>query len=78
LAYGLQANTFWVSSNIDSANILKGKFDAGAQYQFDLWMDVDGLTSNGDNVPGGFVIVYTDGTLDYALNAQSINSASGW
>jgi len=53
-----------ISDSISGA--LDGMFQTGS-YVFDMWIDTDSVVYNGNNVPGGMVIRYTDNSTDNAF-----------
>ena len=56
---------FYQNYTVDSTKIsylLRDEFVSNTQYIFDLWFDSDDVVYQGNNVPGGLVIYYTDGT----------------
>ena len=65
---------FWYGTDTDenklkSRGILREEFAPNTQYLFDFWVDADDSYYDAEsrNVPGGFVICYTDGTEDQTL-----------
>ena len=79
-AYRVSPVAYWSGSEATSRNICKGQFGSG-QYIFDLWIDVDDVyyDGNGRWVPGGFVVYYTDGSVDnVVIDANNTQGHSGY
>lgn len=79
-AYRISPVPYWSGDEATSKNICKGQFGSG-QYIFDLWIDVDEIyyDGNGRWVPGGFVVYYTDGSVDnVVIDANSTQGHSGY
>ncbi len=79
-AYRVSPVAYWSGNEATSKNICKGQFGSG-QYIFDLWIDVDEVyyDGNGQWVPGGFVVYYTDGSVDnVVVDANNTQGHSGY
>lgn len=79
-AYRISPVPYWSGDGATSKNICKGQFGPG-QYIFDLWIDVDEVyyDGNGQWVPGGFEVYYTDGSVDnVVVDANSTQGHSGY
>ena len=79
-AYRISPVAYWSGNDATSKNICKGQFGSG-QYIFDLWIDVDEVyySGNGQWVPGGFNVYYTDGSVDnVVVDANSTQGHSGY
>ena len=79
-AYRVSPVAYWSGNEATSKNICKGQFGSG-QYIFDLWIDVDEVyySGNGQWVPGGFNVYYTDGSVDnVVVDANSTQGHSGY
>lgn len=44
------------------SEILSNEFQPNTVYLFDMWIDSDEVVYNGNNVPGGMIVRYSDGT----------------
>ena len=55
---------FYQNYGTDDSRLLQDEFVANTQYIFDLWIDTDDVIYNGNNVPGGLSLIYTDDTSD--------------
>lgn len=55
---------FYKNISDDTSGFLQGCFLSNTSYTFDMWIDVDSVIYNGNNVSGGLSIVYSDGTSD--------------
>ena len=62
-AMAIEPNRFYHADSRDQ-EVLKDYFAPNTQYIFDMWIDSDDVVYNNNNVPGGFVIYYTDGSTD--------------
>lgn len=75
---------FWGGSETYGASnfkgCLRGCFEPNTQYQFNIWIDVDDIFYTGGNkqVPGGFSVVYTDGTKETHVRTGNISAPIGW
>lgn len=58
----VQANQFYLSGVY--THFLNGNFKANTQYVINLYIDTDSVVYNSNNVEGGLVLHYTDGTSD--------------
>lgn len=55
-------DTYFAAGDERNSKLLYNMFLPNTQYLFDLWLDTDDVIYNGNNVSGGFYIIYTDGT----------------
>lgn len=77
---------FWYGTDTDenklkSRGVLREEFTPNTQYLFDFWVDADNsyYDAQSKNVPGGFIIYYTDGTNDQTLvTSGDKNNPIGW
>lgn len=63
--------------NLDNgtvSGILRNEFIPNTSYIIDLWIDVDEVVYNNNNVAGGLTLKYTDGTSE----AFSFTGPKGW
>lgn len=67
---------FYKNISDSVSGILQGYFYTNTSYIFDLWIDVDSVIYNGENVPGGLRIVFTDGSSDSSFVFTGGNK--GW
>ena len=75
-AISIQPNNF--HQNSASIQIFKDEFVPNTQYIISLYMDVDDVVYNGNNVGGGMSVTYTDGsTVDLNLIGNK-TSPKGW
>ena len=58
---------FWYGSDDTSNGILKDYFTPNTQYIFDMWMDGDEVVYEGINRGCGFMVWYTDNSVDYTF-----------
>ncbi len=75
-AISIQPNNF--HQNSAYIQIFKDEFLPNTQYAISLWMDVDDVIYNGNNVPGGMNIYYTDGTSATLIFTGNKTNPKGW
>ena len=75
-AISIQPNNF--HQNSASIQIFKDEFLPNTQYVINLWMDVDDVVYNGNNVAGGMSVVYTDGSVTHLSPVGNKTSPKGW
>ena len=85
-AMAFMPSPFWYGTDTDenklkSRGVLREEFAPNTQYLFDFWVDADDsyYDAESKNVPGGFVICYTDGTEDQTLvTSGNRDNPIGW
>ena len=65
-AMNIAPNPFYVGGDTGYIQILHDEFVPNTQYVLDIWVDVDDVIYNGNNVTGGLWLEYTDGSTQYA------------
>lgn len=55
---------FYKNLEDNKSGFLQGYFTPNTSYVFDIWEDTDDVIYQGNNMGGGFQIIYTDGTSD--------------
>lgn len=73
-AVGMGPIQFYENGSYKS--ILLDKFKENTQYKFDIWMDADDVVYNGNNVTGGLIVLYTDGTEAPYTSLTTVGNAS--
>jgi hypothetical protein len=58
--------------------IFKDEFLPNTQYVISLYMDVDDVVYNGNNVGGGMSVIYTDGSTVHLNPVGNKTSPKGW
>ena len=71
-----KANRFY--SNSAYIHVLADEFIPKTQYIFSLWLDVDNVYSGGKNVPGGFIVYYSDGSTKNLTVTGNKSNPVGW
>lgn len=61
-AMNIRPAPFYQNYGTGDSRLLQDEFVPNTQYIFDLWIDTDDVIYNGNNVPAGLTLVYTDGT----------------
>lgn len=63
-----------------TCGILGNEFKPNTQYVIDLWIDADDIyyANISDNVPGGLILRYTDGSYQYLYVKGNQSSPIGW
>ena len=75
-AMNIAPEPFYKNISNSVSGILQGQFFPNTSYIFDLWIDVDSVIYNGNNVVGGLYIVFTDGSLNDSF--VFIGGNKGW
>ena len=63
-AMDIRPAVFYQNYGTGDSRLLQEEFQPNTQYYFDIWLDADDCKYNGNYVPGGLTICYTDGTSD--------------
>lgn len=74
-AIAIQPNNFHDGASI---KILQEEFAKNTQYAINLWVDADDVVYNGNNVAGGIVLKYTDGSSESFTFTGNKTSPKGW
>lgn len=61
-AMDIRPGVFYQNYGTGDSRLLSEEFQPNTQYYFDIWIDADDCIYNGNYVPGGLTIHYTDGT----------------
>lgn len=60
----IKPEPFYINLPNEDSGILVDEFKPNTQYIVDMWLDVDDVIYNSNNVTGGLYVYYTDGTSE--------------
>lgn len=75
-AMNIAPEPFYKNISNSVSGFLQGQFFPNTSYIFDLWVDVDSVIYNGNNVAGGLNIIFTDGSSNNSF--VFIGGNKGW